>query len=187
MATRSTLAIIKEDGTVESIYCHNDGSLVGNGYQLYMHYQDPEKIKRMIALGSMSSLSANVEPTMTTHHFNSPEPGVCVFYHRDRGEDLHINHYPSVNDFVSIGQYESCAYLFNEKKGSWYYLNDNNELKPLYGALVKCFKSNAHLERKLQDVLEMKEIIKHNKEKIKLAHSLNKTLENGLKSKQRKI
>ena len=56
MSTRSSIAIKHEDGSIDAIYCHNDGYLTNNGVILYKNYQDPAKVQQLINLGSISSL-----------------------------------------------------------------------------------------------------------------------------------
>lgn len=55
MATRSNIAIKNKDGTYDYVYCHFDGYLDNNGVILYDHYQDENKIRRLIDLGDMSA------------------------------------------------------------------------------------------------------------------------------------
>ena len=55
MATRSRIGIENEDGTVSSVYCHWDGYPSGNGRTLVEYYSDREKVKELIALGSIST------------------------------------------------------------------------------------------------------------------------------------
>ena len=87
MATRSRIAIEKENGTVESIYCHWDGYPENNGRILIENYKDHEKVQALIDLGDISSLAPNVEADPHTRHtFNDPVDGVVVAYGRDRGE-----------------------------------------------------------------------------------------------------
>jgi hypothetical protein len=118
MATRSRIAIENEDGTVTSVYCHNNGYVEGgNGETLIMHYRDREKVKQLIALGNLSSVSARVKPKGTIHSFNTPEPGVTVAYHRDRGEDFDQSQHKSVPDFFD-GDIEEFGYLFTQE-GEW--------------------------------------------------------------------
>lgn len=71
MSTRSAI-IMKTDTGYAGIYCHFDGYLENNGDLLYHHYQDPEKVAALIALGDISSLDTTIKDT--------------VAYARDRGE-----------------------------------------------------------------------------------------------------
>jgi hypothetical protein len=45
---------------IHSIYCHWDGYLSNNGRILMTYYKDLKKIKRLVALGSLSSLEQHV-------------------------------------------------------------------------------------------------------------------------------
>ena len=56
MSTRSAIAIVHDDGTVTSIYCHHDGY---PSYMLNMlkdNYSEEEKVKELINLGDLSSV-----------------------------------------------------------------------------------------------------------------------------------
>ena len=41
----------------------------------------------LISGGDASSIGSKFYPTSENHSFDNPEKDVCVFYHRDRGED----------------------------------------------------------------------------------------------------
>ncbi len=116
MATRSRIGIELEDGVIESIYCHWDGYPENNGKILLEHYQDPNKIKALISLGSISSLGHNVIPS-GAHDFDNPEELVTVAYARDRGETLDIRKDTSVINFLK-SDIEEFGYLFT-KEGEW--------------------------------------------------------------------
>jgi hypothetical protein len=119
MATRSRIAIEKEDGTVESIYCHWDGYPENNGRILVENYKDHEKVQALIDLGDISSLAPNVEADPDTGHtFNDPVDGVVVAYSRDRGEKgVGKKHHGCVPDFFN-GDIEEYGYLFTQE-GQW--------------------------------------------------------------------
>ena len=85
MSTRSRIGIENQDGTTTSIYCHFDGEIDGVGETLQKHYTNRSKVEQLIALGSISYLEENVNPT-GEHSFNLPQEDVVVAYHRDRGE-----------------------------------------------------------------------------------------------------
>lgn len=117
MATRSRIAIEKENGSVESIYCHWDGYPSHNGQLLLDCYSDREKTQALIDLGDISSLAPNLEP-QGKHTFNSPEPGTVVAYGRDRGETrIGKKYHASVPDFFD-GDIEEWGYLLTQE-GEW--------------------------------------------------------------------
>jgi len=117
MATRSRIAIEKEDGSVESIYCHWDGYPEHNGQLLVDCYTSPLKVQHLIDLGSISSLAPNLTAE-GPHTFQNPEKGVVVAYGRDRGETgVEKQIHPSVVDFFN-GDIEEWGYLFTQE-GEW--------------------------------------------------------------------
>ena len=117
MATRSRIGMEQEDGSVKSIYCHFDGYPSHNGRILNESFKDHDKVKSLIDLGDISFLREEIEPT-GPHSFNSPQKGVTVAYHRDRGEKFkspRIN--SSVREFF-LSDIEEYGYLFSEE-GEW--------------------------------------------------------------------
>ena len=101
MSTRSHIGIWNEDGSLDVIYCHWDGYPSYNGVLLLHHYQDPEKIRELIALGDISSLAESVKPVEGEHTFESPQEGVVVAYGRDRHEDgVDTKHFDTLEDFL---------------------------------------------------------------------------------------
>jgi hypothetical protein len=117
MATRSRIAIEDEKGTVRSVYSHWDGYPSHNGRILFEHFQNPEKVNNLIALGDLSSLAPEIE-LAEGHTFENPVKGVTVFYGRDRGEDrteakTHLDR----NSFLR-SDVEEYGYLFTNE-GKW--------------------------------------------------------------------
>ena len=131
MATRSRIAMEQEDGSVLSVYCHSDGYIEYNGFILHTHYQDPEKVKELIALGDLSVLGERVHPT-GPHGFNYDrrEKGVTVAYGRDRGEDdVDPRKDESVAAFFS-SDIEEYGYLFTQE-GEWLAKTCHNDEDPV--------------------------------------------------------
>jgi hypothetical protein len=137
MATRSRIGIENEDGTVSSIYCHWDGYPDRNGKILVAHYSDREKVKELIALGAISALNENVAPKElmdhligvrmlksfkvipnSVHSFDTPEDGVTVAYHRDRGEELQEARVDESIEAYAKSDYEEYGYVFT-KDNEW--------------------------------------------------------------------
>ena len=74
MSTRGLIAIIDEDGSCRSIYCHHDMYPSHAGNVLTEHYCTREAVEGLLALGDLSSLGDT--------------PAECDAYCRDRGEEL---------------------------------------------------------------------------------------------------
>jgi hypothetical protein len=185
MSTRSTISIIYNDGEVDSVYCHSDGYLSYNGIILFNYYRDVKKIKDLISLGDLSSLSLNIEPQNNSKHdFDNRQKGVCVFYGRDRGEeDQQATRYENIFQFIEKGNFQEYDYVFKEKNKKWYILQ-NNKFKLLEPLLKKEVNySNSFNPQFKKDFLQ---IIQENKV-LKQKKQLEKELETKQKSSSHKL
>jgi hypothetical protein len=109
MGTRSTIGVLNTDGSVTAVYCHWDGYPEHNGKILMENYITEEKVRELIDLGSISSLSECGEP--------------------DISNIQGANTFPNVAEFVyEFG--EKYNYLFIN--GTWF-VNDNGATEQLFG------------------------------------------------------
>ena len=146
MATRSTIAIARDNGTVAQVYCHWDGYLDNNGRILVNHYTTPEKVEALIAQGDISSLG----PVIGEKHdfdipflYDSPEykaeaerrRNITTFYGRDRGEEgTQARVFASVEDYENNADFEEYDYLFIE--GRWYYKSYDGMVRDVERQLI---------------------------------------------------
>jgi len=84
MATRSTIGMVQEGGTIRSVYCHFDGYPEGVGVVLKDHYNDTATIENLLDLGDLSVLDVEIGEKQD---FGARKEGWCLFYGRDQGED----------------------------------------------------------------------------------------------------
>lgn len=70
MATRSYIGILNEDGSVQYVYCHFNGSPDSVGATLFKYYNTSEKVRELISNGGISVLGDSLDST--------------CFYHRDK-------------------------------------------------------------------------------------------------------
>lgn len=137
MATRSTIAIRNDNGTVTGIYCHWDGYFSHNGAILRDHYMDEAKIRELISHGHVSSLAPEIGEVHPFDTYNIKKEDRdprwkdwCTFYMRDRGEtEQNAKTYGSWNDLLNDNGQE-YNYLFEPKDGKWYveYYGNRGEL-----------------------------------------------------------
>lgn len=116
MSTRFTIAIEKKDKSIKGIYGHFDGYPIGAGIILKEHFQNEEKIKRLIELGNLSILAPSIDKP-EGHSYKTPIDGHSVFYNRDRGEMLAIATAEDYKQFLAQNEQE-YNYVF--KDGQWY-------------------------------------------------------------------
>lgn len=109
MSTTARISIEEKNGDRKSIYLHWDGYVERAGVILQLAYNTADKVRELISLGNLSILGCRINPSSSSHSFDTPEDNVCVAYHRDRGEDLEF--WDSEQDF---------NYLFDVKDRCWY-------------------------------------------------------------------
>ncbi len=118
MGTRSRIAMANADGTFTSIYCHWDGYPSGVGKTLRDHYKDEAKVKKLMALGDISSLAKDIG---TKHDFDNHPDGQCNAYGRDRGEKgTKSTKSADFEALTALTQECGGEYLYVFKGGGWY-------------------------------------------------------------------
>lgn len=86
MSTCCRIACKNSSGLYDSIYCHNGGHPSYMLNMLQTCYGSDLRVAELIDYGDASSIKERLMPTDFTHCFERPQEGVCIFYHRDRGE-----------------------------------------------------------------------------------------------------
>lgn len=118
MATRAFIGIENEDSTVTGVYCHFDGYLEGVGRTLQENYADLATVRKLVALGDLSSLGPTLEPEDT------------VAYARDRGEpDTAARTFASRR---ARGQdMQGYEYMYVFTPAGWLYRTTTEDWKPI--------------------------------------------------------
>ena len=141
MSTRSRIAFKREDGLISSIYCHWDGYPEHNGKILQEHYQDVNKIKTLIALGSLSHLAEEIGEKQDFSNINTHKNNWCLAYGRDRGqEDTGHHDHRSIQELVDAtsGSWGEWVYLFDGEEWKVCDIHaKEKEFVPLKGLLEK--------------------------------------------------
>lgn len=140
MGTRSSIAILNNDGTVDAVYCHWDGYLSHNGKILFEHYSTANKVRSLLSFGHLSSLGENIGPTdvqPSPERFDNPPRNECTFYGRDRGEeDQKSQRFQDTAKWIAeLGQ--SYNYLFCVSNNTWVVSNYRNAFEELSAALAE--------------------------------------------------
>ena len=121
MSTRSYIVRENPDGTYTGIYCHCDGYLTYNGAMLLDHYATKDRVDRLLSYGHLSVLDEKIEPDPSrVHTFDERQPGVCVFYGRDRGEKFQQALKVDLAEIDKPESWVDYCYVFG-KDGTWRY------------------------------------------------------------------
>lgn len=111
MSTNSTVAV-KTDTGYESIYVHWDGYFDYMYPMLSENYASWERASALVSFGDASFIAKRIMPSVGSEHsFEHPEEDVCIFYHRDRGEELHSKFYKDKEGVLSSQYY---VYIFED-------------------------------------------------------------------------
>ena len=111
MATRSTIGIRHNDGSVTKIYCHWDGYLEWNGAILQKYYNIAEKVEKLLALGNLSCLGPEIGPDdPKAWDINAESDNRLCRTYTSRGEKW---------SQIPASQQEEYNYLFDEDEALW--------------------------------------------------------------------
>lgn len=123
MATRSRIGILNKIGTVDSVYCHYDGYIDGNGVTLFENYATIDQVKDLMVKGDFSALGETLETTE---------------YYVDRGEEpesLKARTDSSLEEFLQ--DREEYMYYFDEAANKWFVSKHGNTVISLQEAIDK--------------------------------------------------
>lgn len=148
MSTRSNIAIVHPDGTVQSIYVHSDGYPSGVGATLLNHYTDVAKVKELISLGGLSSLGEVIGEKhdfdwMNEFHLDwdvihaDPRYKMCNAYGRDRGEKgTRARKHKSFGDALRYCDNE-YTYFFSVTSNVWTFSDHGGPIQLLTAKVCK--------------------------------------------------
>lgn len=124
MSTQCGVAIKTEKG-YETIYVHSDGYPEYMWPMLTENYNSEELATKLVSLGDASYIDEKLEPTSDFHKFGTPEPDVCMFYHRDRGDAWEdVRPFPYRKE-VLTGQF---FYSYIWEDGSWHFYKGGQKI-----------------------------------------------------------
>ena len=126
MSTNSGIALRQGD-TYLTIYCHWDGHPKTMLPILRENYNSFELANKLISHGDASSIDKKLEPTPgVAHTFMMPEKDVCVFYHRDRGDDW-FSCQPARYTKKELFKQPAFEYVHIFEDGEWHTYKRNGE------------------------------------------------------------
>lgn len=122
MGTRSYIAKQIGDNQFLTIYCQLNGYPEHNGDLLVNHYNTPEKVDELLALGDLYYLREFVAPDPDFPHcVDDAQPGVTIAYHRDEGcRDCEAKVMTLEELYESTEEWVEYAYIFSQQ-GKWFF------------------------------------------------------------------
>jgi hypothetical protein len=133
MGTMCVIAAKCKDG-YKSISVHYDGYLEGAGALLVRNYNTEAKVKKLIALGDLSSLGPAIGRKFDSNDevlHNALSPVQCIAYHRDYGRLLWTYTAPTIKDLFHHGNYYCADYVYIWDGSDWWYYRDEGHRRKL--------------------------------------------------------
>ena len=134
-STSSFIAIKDASGNYTGIYCNWDSFPENVGYILFEFYQHLQKIKDLIALGSISELGVN--PNNKYQHIDSEFIDTTISFDNPGSQFSTDSYETLIEECNKI--FVSYLYVFDEVKAMWYMAfvcAGDTELEPLTQDLV---------------------------------------------------
>ena len=104
MATGCLIGVVEKNGCVPTIICYKYGYIEhpGVGYTLATHYQDPDKVKELMALGNLDY----IEITPDRCKKDSDDNGTVVF--------------TDLKEFIKSAKHHNYVYSYFFFENHWY-------------------------------------------------------------------
>ena len=141
MATRGAIGI-KHGDRIKAIYVHWDSYVEHVGLCLHTYYQDSIKVNKLISMGDMSGIGAEIGEK---HAFGNRAEYLpdgcareCTFYKRDRAEEgVEFQSFDNEASFIDYYRGTGAEYYYLYDHGVWYVKDHRKEFVPLHEALAK--------------------------------------------------
>ena len=129
MSTTAGIALRSGD-TYQTIYCHWNGHPKTMLPILRENYNTLELVAKLISHGDASFIEAKLEPNPDKPHtFMNYQEDVCVFYHRDRGDNW-IECNPVCYTRDELLKPSGFEYIYIFEDGDWNaYTNDGGRIE----------------------------------------------------------
>jgi hypothetical protein len=118
MSTQAVIGIVNSDGSIKTIYLHQDGYPKHAGRLLFETYRNVDKIQQLMELGDLSILGEQIGEKQ---EFSKPINGMCLAYGRDRDEDnVEAETGHSITDLLSDFRDSGQKFLYLHRDGKWF-------------------------------------------------------------------
>jgi len=119
MSTRSQIAF--GDEMLRVSYVHYDGYFGGVGQMLVEFYDNDDAPRLITDLGALSYLERKLYPSGPEHSHGNPEDDVTVAFHRDRGDELYQEAFPSFKSWLDhLRKRGDIEYAYFRRHGKWW-------------------------------------------------------------------
>ena len=121
MGTRSLIAKQVGPDTYRAIFCQLEGHLESQGAMLLEHFNTPEQVDKLLALGDLYLLCPALDPDPAKpHDFENRQDDVTIAFHRDWGmEGMEAKEY-TLEGLDDTDELIEFIYIFDQQD-AWKY------------------------------------------------------------------
>ena len=112
MSTRSRIGILYTDGTVESVYCHQDGNPEYTGYFLENFYTTTKLVEILLSKGDISNIATSYGWDLKKKIFENKEL-LSLKTYAQRGENCPSVLHDDVMEYLKYDSGDEYKYLFS--------------------------------------------------------------------------
>ena len=112
MSTRSRIGILNKNGTVESVYCHQDGYPEYTGYFLQNFYTSEKLVRNLINQGDISNIASCYNWHQEKQVDENNREILSLKTYQQRGDTLTKELHKDIFSFVFFDSCDEFKYLY---------------------------------------------------------------------------
>ena len=119
MSTRSRIGILNTDGTVESVYCHQDGYPEYTGFILENFYTNEKLVRNLLSKGDLSNIATSYNWKQEKQINEKGYEVLSVKTYAQRDQTLTSEKHDDIIEFLKFDSADEYKYLFYIKHFEW--------------------------------------------------------------------
>jgi len=126
MSTRSRIGILNQDGTIESVYCHQDGYPEYTGFILKNFYTNEKLVRNLLSKGDLSNIATSYNWKQEKEINEKGYEVLSVKTYAQRNQTLTSEKHDDITEFLKFDSADEYKYLFDIEFKNWLaYKTDN--------------------------------------------------------------
>tara|TARA_B100001093_G_C26555991_1_gene896568 strand:+ start:79 stop:621 length:543 start_codon:yes stop_codon:yes gene_type:complete len=126
MSTRSRIGILNQNGTVESVYCHQDGYPEYTGFILENFYTNEKLVRNLLSKGDLSNIATSYNWKQEKEINEKGYEVLSVLTYAQRDQTLTSEKHDDITEFLKFDSADEYKYLFDIEFKNWLaYKTDN--------------------------------------------------------------
>jgi len=148
MSTRSRIGILNQNGTVESVYCHQDGYPEYTGFILENFYTNEKLVRNLLTKGDLSNIATSYNWKQEKEINEKGYEVLSVKTYAQRNQTLTSEKHEDITEFLKYDSADEYKYLFYVKHFEWvaYKTSDIFNIKSTSDLFVNIPKTSRYFD-----------------------------------------